>query len=266
MAVDGDPGSQPAVCAHQPDRLSDWLQRRGRHVEGRSCAAWRALRCAVPLSTRFLVAALSQPAALMQAISGRDSLPRREPAARRSSCWIRVDASGAPAARSAGLAAYGLRRRTAGLSIAVRRGQPFRAQLTDLAPGGSITDLSGSSPATYKASRPQFYLAVGPQDVSFRGLGCVNGATFHPGIAPGGVVSIFGAGLSGPGKATTVDMDGTPLRLLLATPFQINAEVPLGMAPGVHSLARAIGLRVGAAVGYGFGGGTGYLLDWAIRQ
>ncbi len=77
---------------------------------------------------------------------------------------------------------------------------------------------------------------MGPQDVSFAASAVVNGATFQQGIAPGGVVSIFGAGLSGPGKTTVVDMDGTTLRMLLATPFQINAEVPLGMAPGVHSL------------------------------
>jgi uncharacterized protein (TIGR03437 family) len=50
------------------------------------------------------------------------------------------------------------------------------------------------------------------------------------------VASIFGTGLSGNGQATTVDMDGIAMRLLFATPFQINAEVPLTMAPGVHSL------------------------------
>ena len=72
--------------------------------------------------------------------------------------------------------------------------------------------------------------------MSFTAASVVNGATFGPGIAPGGVVSIFGTGLSGAGKATTVDMDGTDLRLLSATPFQINAEVPLTMAPGVHSI------------------------------
>ena len=49
-------------------------------------------------------------------------------------------------------------------------------------------------------------------------------------------MSIFGTGLSGSGKATTVDMDGTPLRLAFTTPFQINAEVPLATAPGVHSV------------------------------
>jgi uncharacterized protein (TIGR03437 family) len=99
-----------------------------------------------------------------------------------------------------------------------------------------VSDLSGSAAATWRAIRQQFYLAVAPQTVSFTTAGVVNAATFTAGIAPGGLLSIFGAGLSGNGKATTVDMDGTPLRLAFTTPFQINAEVPLEMVPGVHSL------------------------------
>src|SRR6185436_21175328 len=85
-------------------------------------------------------------------------------------------------------------------------------------------------------TRAEFYLAIAPQSASFSTAGVVNAATFAPGIAPGGMMSIFGTGLSGDGKATSVDMDGIPLRLAFTTPFQINAEVPQGMAPGVHSL------------------------------
>ena len=96
--------------------------------------------------------------------------------------------------------------------------------------------------------------------MSFTAAAVVNGATFAAGIAPGGVVSIFGTGLAGPGKTTTVDMDESRCRILFATPFQINAEVPLTMAPGVHSYADAVGIRIGAADCYGFGGGSGYLL------
>jgi uncharacterized protein (TIGR03437 family) len=189
-----------------------------------------------PQSTRFLVAALSQPAALMQNLATAITSAA-------GACGTpfemldSVDAAGAPPAAGplvsrltvcdGGQPAY---------QLGIGASQAFRAQLTDLAPGGSLTDLSGSAPATYQASRPQFYLAVGPQAVSFSASAVVNGATFGPGIAPGGVVSIFGVGLAGPGKETAVDMDGTALRMLLATPFQINAEVPLVMAPGVHSL------------------------------
>ncbi len=189
-----------------------------------------------PQSTRFLVAALSQPAALMQALSTAVSSAA-------GACGTPVEMVDSVDSSGAGPAAGPLVSRLTACDggqpvyqLNIGAAQKFRAQLTDLAPGGSITDLSGSAATTYKASRPQFYLAVAGQDVSFTAAGVVNGATFQQGIAPGGVVSIFGAGLSGPGKATVVDMDGTTLRMLLATPFQINAEVPLEMAPGVHSL------------------------------
>src|ERR1035441_5327995 len=112
----------------------------------------------------------------------------------------------------------------------------FRS-LPDLAPGGSMTDLSGIAPASYRAARPQFYLTLGPESVSFTAASVVNGATFTPGIAPGGVVSIFGTGLSGTGQATTVDMDGTAMRLLFATPFQINAEVPGVACPWKYTMS-----------------------------
>ena len=120
--------------------------------------------------------------------------------------------------------------------LQVGTGQAFRAQISDLAPGGSVTDLSGSTAAVYKVLRPQFYLAVTPQDVSFTAAAVVNAATFAPGISPGGLISIFGVGLAGTGAATKVDMDGTAMALLLATPFQINAQVPPGLAPGLHTI------------------------------
>ena len=49
-------------------------------------------------------------------------------------------------------------------------------------------------------------------------------------------MSIFGSGLSGPGKTTAVDIDGTAMRVYFETPFQINAEVPLTVAPGAHTI------------------------------
>jgi uncharacterized protein (TIGR03437 family) len=90
--------------------------------------------------------------------------------------------------------------------------------------------------ANYKATRPQLNLALAPQDVSFTAAGVVNAATFAPGIAPGGIVSIFGAGLADPSAASAVDIDGTALAVLLTSPFQINAVVPATVAPGTHTL------------------------------
>jgi uncharacterized protein (TIGR03437 family) len=120
--------------------------------------------------------------------------------------------------------------------LQVGTGQPFQAQIDDLAPGGSTLSLSGNTAATYKVLRPQFYLAVSPQDVGFTAAAVVNAATFTPGLSPGGLVSIFGVGLAGTGTATKVDMDGTAMALLLATPFQINAQVPPAMATGVRTI------------------------------
>ena len=188
-----------------------------------------------PPSTRFLVAALSQPAALVQSLA-EDISSAAGACGQPLELFDAVDSAGNPAAGAlvsrltacdGGQAAY---------QIQIGSGQAFRAQLTDLAPGGSLSDLSGSAAASWRVTRPKFYLTLGPQTVNFTESSMVNGATFAPGIAPGGVVSIFGSGLSGAGSATTVDMDGTAMRLLFASPFQINAEVPLTMAPGLHHI------------------------------
>jgi uncharacterized protein (TIGR03437 family) len=189
-----------------------------------------------PVSTRFLVEVLSQPAALLQSLA-TDITSAAGSCGQPFELFDSVDSAGNPAGNPPLLSrltvcdgaqpAYQLR---------IGAAQPFRAQLSDLAPGGSLADLSGSIPATYRATRPQFYLSLVSQTVSFTADSVVNGATFTPGIAPGGVASIFGTGLSGMDKSTTVDMDGIAMRVLFATPFQINAEIPLMMAPGVHIL------------------------------
>jgi uncharacterized protein (TIGR03437 family) len=189
-----------------------------------------------PLSTRFLLAALSLPAALLQSLA-TDITSAAGTCGQPFEAFDSVDSAGNPPAAGPLLSRLTVCDGAQTVyQIQIGAGQPWAAQLTDLAPGGSRTDLSGSAPATWRAARPQFYLALTPQTVSFTAASVVNGATFTPGIAPGGVVSIFGTGLSVTGQATTVDMDGIAMRLLFATPFQINAEVPLTMAPGVHTI------------------------------
>src|SRR5262249_39560650 len=103
--------------------------------------------------------------------------------------------------------------------ISIGAAQRYRAFLTDLATGGGTQDLSGSAPASYKASRPQLALVLVPQDVSFTADSVVNAATFTSGIAPGGIMTIFGSGLSGPGVVSTVEIDGNPVTVLAAAPF-----------------------------------------------
>jgi uncharacterized protein (TIGR03437 family) len=198
-----------------------------------------------PAPTRFLLGALSQPADLMKILT-------LSPSSAAGGCgpqWSLldgVDASGNGPAKGPLVSLIGVCDGSQPqYQIAVGAPQPFHAFLTDLAAGGGVTDLSGgaasSAPAVYKATRPQLNLVLAPQDVSFTSSAVVNAATFTPGIAAGGIMAIFGAGLSSAGQATSVDMDGgangiPPLRLLYTSPFQINAEVPAGIAPGVHTL------------------------------
>jgi len=188
-----------------------------------------------PGGTRFMVAALSQPPDLMKGFT--DSAQSAAGA-----CGIALDlldsvdsqGTGTGALTSRILVCDGLE---PAYTIAVGTTGSYRAFVTDLAVGGSSQDISASAPATYKASRPKLALTLAPQDASFVADGVVNAATFTAGIAPGGIMTIFGTGLSGPGAATQAAMDGEAVQILAATPFQINAVVPADTTPGVHVLS-----------------------------
>ncbi len=188
-----------------------------------------------PSGTRFMVGALSQPAGLManlqmdvESPSGGCGLP--------VDLLDAVDSSGDPAAG----APISRIRVCGGLDPAYQIGlgaaQPYQAFVTDLAPNGSEVDLSGNGVATYTASRPQLALLLVPQVVSFQAANVVNGASFTSGVAPGGVMVVFGNGLAGSGAATVVAIDGAPVPVLAATPFQANVLIPADVAPGTHTL------------------------------
>jgi uncharacterized protein (TIGR03437 family) len=189
-----------------------------------------------PSGTRFMVGALSQPASPMQSLAmGVNSAA--------GACGVpldlldAVDSSGNPPAAGPLISRIDVCDGSQpAYQIVVGGAQPYRAFVTDLAPGGAWMDVSGNAAAAYKATRPLLALAVEPQDTSFTADAVVNAATFTSGIAPGGIMAIFGTGLSAPGSATTVDMDGAVAPVLWASAFQINAQVPPGIAPGVHIL------------------------------
>jgi uncharacterized protein (TIGR03437 family) len=193
-----------------------------------------------PSGTRFMVGALSQPASLMQSMA-------LEVNSAAGACGVpvdlldAVDSSGNPPAAGALISRIDVCDGSQpAYQIGVGAAQPYRAFVTDLASGGASMDISGAAAATYAATRPVLALVVAPQDVSFTAGAVVNAATFTSGIAPGGIMAIFGTGLSAPGvpsgPATAVDMDGVAATVLWASAFQINAQVPPGIAPGVHSL------------------------------
>lgn len=189
-----------------------------------------------PSATRFLLGAVSQPASLISQLTlaasstaGACGLP--------APLLDTVDGSGNPPSsgplESQFLVCDGTQ---STYQINVGASQAYQAFVTDLAKSGSSFNVSGSAPASYQAARPTLNLVLSPLAPGFTASAVVNAATFGPGISPGGLFSIFGSGLSGSGVATAVDFDGTAATILVATPFQINAQVPASLSPGTHVL------------------------------
>ncbi len=115
--------------------------------------------------------------------------------------------------------------------------QPYSAAVTDLGSVSGRSDVSGDgSTIAYKMTRPATQLAVAPQDVTFSTGGIVNAATLTAGIAPGGLMTILGSGLAGPGASSAVDVNGVAAKVAFQSPFRISAEVPPDLAPGSYSL------------------------------
>ncbi len=108
------------------------------------------------------------------------------------------------------------------------------ASVTDLAPGGASQTLT--APTSVQITRAPAF-TVAPPSPRFTAEGVVNAASFRPAVSPGEIVSIFGSGLSGPGAATSVSIGGRAAPVLASTPFQVNAQIPLDLPPGQHTLS-----------------------------
>ena len=114
---------------------------------------------------------------------------------------------------------------------------PYQLLITDLAAPGGRFEVSGAGAAAYKLTRPAAHLAVAPQDLSFTAGSVVNAASFSARISPGALISIFGSGLARKGGNTLVEIDGAAVPVISASPFQVNAQVPLEVSAGTHKLA-----------------------------
>ena len=189
-----------------------------------------------PSATRFLMAALSQPAALMSSLAFDVSSAN-------GACGLAlqivdtVDSAGnAPVNGPLVSKAQVCDGSQPTYEVSVGAAQSYQAFVTDLASGGSTFNLSASTPATYQATRPVLNLALAPATTNVTAGGVVNAATFTEAIAPGGIVSIFGSGLASTAGSTTVDIDGEALTVLSASAFQINAVLPADVTQGSHTL------------------------------
>ena len=113
---------------------------------------------------------------------------------------------------------------------------PYMGIFADLSATGGEIALSGSGAMASEVvqsvilNNPQWTLAPVPVGISTGGV--VNAADPASAIAPGGLFSIFGAGLSG----ATVQIDGQNATVTSATPFLVTAQVPFGTPPGSATL------------------------------
>jgi uncharacterized protein (TIGR03437 family) len=110
--------------------------------------------------------------------------------------------------------------------------------------GATLVDLA-AAPPTAVALAPSSVAAI--QIVRSNGLqvsplvpsiaSVLDSAGYNTALAPGGLVSIFGLGLSGNGNAPpTVTAGNAALKILANSPFQINAALPDTLAPGSATL------------------------------
>ncbi len=105
--------------------------------------------------------------------------------------------------------------------------------VTDLSVAGSRTALTGAA-GSWAITRGSPDWSIGPLTASTAGA-VLNAASFTSQMAAGGLISIFGAGLAGSGS-TTVQVNGQSARVIVATPFQVNAQIPTSAAPGAAQL------------------------------
>ena len=104
------------------------------------------------------------------------------------------------------------------------------ATFTDLSTNGAASSLTSSSSSI---SRNGTQWVIAPLQASIAAGGIVNAASFTTDVAPGGIVSIYGAGFVRSGFDTVVQFNGETAPVLFAglTPgfiglYQINFQVP----------------------------------------
>jgi uncharacterized protein (TIGR03437 family) len=108
--------------------------------------------------------------------------------------------------------------------------------LDDLTTPSTHVALLGTQAAQQIAGSPGLW-TISPLQTTLFANGIVNAASLTSDIAPGGLVSIFGAGLAG----SSVTVNGESAPVLAALPFQINAEIPPDIPTGTAAVAVSSG-------------------------
>lgn len=114
--------------------------------------------------------------------------------------------------------------------------QPFRLTLTDLGSPGNRVELAGSGGTAYTVVRSGSQWTAVPATLTFTTAGVVNAASFTPGLAPGGLFTVFGNSLAQNGVASIAQIGGLMAPVVAQSGFQLSGEIPLDLAPGSYTL------------------------------
>lgn len=112
----------------------------------------------------------------------------------------------------------------------------YRGSLTDLSSGGPRFEINGLRGGSFRVSRPALTWELATMEATFQANAVLNAASFTGDYSPGTAISIFGIGLARANSDTTVEIGGLPAQVLFATPFQVNAVIPLTLTPGTWPL------------------------------
>jgi len=117
----------------------------------------------------------------------------------------------------------------------------FNATFTPLGAGGGREVLSGTGVLSSLVDRTGAQWIRSALQLKFDSAGVVNAASSTADIAPGGAISIYGAGLASAGSPTIVTVNSLPAFVYVATPFQVNAQIPPDIAPGSATVSITSG-------------------------
>jgi len=113
----------------------------------------------------------------------------------------------------------------------------YLGTFTDLSANGKAEFVSGSEPSSYLIVPNGTQWTLATLQASIAAGGVANAASFTGDFAPGGIISIYGTGFVRSGVDTVLQINGETAAVLAALPFQINAQIPLDIAPGAATLS-----------------------------
>lgn len=117
----------------------------------------------------------------------------------------------------------------------------YNGTFTDLSVNGAVAMVAGTTPSSLLIVENGTQWSLAPLQASIAAGGIVSAASFTTDVAPGGLISVYGTGFVRSGFDTLVQINGEPAAVLVALPFQINAQIPPDISPGAATLSVASG-------------------------